>query len=135
VDFNGTFYKILLVLHILAVIGAFGPAFLYVALAQAGDAAGAAQRHMRSAFPALIALMVLGMGLVGLSDDNYTFGQLWIVLSLVIWAALVAVSWFMIRPALTDGSEAARSRLAAGIGITHLGMAVGVILMVFKPGL
>jgi hypothetical protein len=90
---------------------------------------------MRSAFPALIALMVLGMGLVGLSDDNYTFGQLWIVLSLVLWAVLVAVSWFMIRPALSDGSEAARSRLAAGIGITHLGMAIGVFLMVFKPGL
>jgi hypothetical protein len=135
VDFNGTLYKILLVLHILAVIGAFGPLFLYGAVVRAGDAAEAARTHMRSAFPSLIALMVLGMGLVGLSDGNYEFGQLWIVLSLVIWAALVAVSWFMVRPALTDGSDTARSRLAAGIGITHLGMAVGVILMVFKPGL
>ena len=134
-DFNGTLYKILLVLHILTVIGAFGPLFLYGALLRAGDASEAARLHMRSAFPALLALMVLGMGLVGLSDGNYEFGQLWIILSLVIWVVLAAVSWFMVRPALTDSGEAARSRLAAGIGITHLGMAIGVVLMVFKPGL
>jgi hypothetical protein len=135
VDFNGTLYKILLVLHILAVIGAFGPLFLYGAMSRAGKSAAAARLHMRSAFPALVALMVLGMGLVGLSDGNYEFGQLWIILSLVIWVVLAAVSWFMVRPALTDGGDAAGSRLEAGIGITHLGMAIGVILMVFKPGL
>ena len=124
-DFNGTLYKILLVLHILAVIGAFGPLFMYGAMSRAGDTSEAARLHMRSAFPALL----------GLSDGNYEFGQTWIILSLVLWVVLAAVSWFMVRPALVDTSDAARSRLAAGIGITHLGMVVGLILMVFKPGL
>ena len=47
----------------------------------------------------------------------------------------MVVSWFMIRPALTDTSETARGRLASGIGITHLLLIVMLYLMVFKPGL
>jgi uncharacterized membrane protein len=135
VDFNGTFYKILLVLHILAVIGAFGPLFLYGRVARTGSTAEMARFHMRSAFPPLVFIFVFGMGLIGLSDGNYSFGQTWIILSFLIWAVLVAVSWFMVRPALRDESDRARSRLAAGIGITHLGMVVAVALMVFRPGL
>jgi hypothetical protein len=45
------------------------------------------------------------------------------------------VSWFMIRPALSDDSPAARGRLASGVGISHLLLIVLLYLMVFKPGL
>ena len=51
-----------------------------------------------------------------------------------MWVILVVVSWFLIRPSLTDTSERARSMLGAGIGITHLGLVVLLCLMVFKPG-
>jgi hypothetical protein len=47
----------------------------------------------------------------------------------------MVVSWFLIRPSLTDTSEAARSKLAMGSGVTHLLLVVGLYLMVFKPGL
>ena len=46
----------------------------------------------------------------------------------------MVVSWFMIRPALTDTSAAARGRMASGIGITHLVLVVTLIMMIFKPG-
>ncbi len=134
-DFNGTVYKILLVLHILAVVTAFGPLFLYSSLQQAGNTVQIARIHMRMSFPALLVLFVVGMGMVGMSEGLYDVGQAWIALALVIWAVLLVVSWFMIRPALRDDSQKASGRLGAGIGITHLGMVVGLILMVFRPGL
>jgi hypothetical protein len=54
---------------------------------------------------------------------------------LIGWVILMLVSWFLIRPALTDTSETARSRMSAGIGITHLLMVVILYLMIFKPGI
>jgi hypothetical protein len=61
--------------------------------------------------------------------------QTWIVLSLIGWVVLMVVSWFLIRPSLGDASESARSKLASGIGITHLLLIVMLYLMIFKPGL
>jgi hypothetical protein len=52
-----------------------------------------------------------------------------------VWVALLAISWFLIRPAIADTGEEARSRLAMGTGITHLLMLVALYLMIFKPGL
>ena len=61
--------------------------------------------------------------------------QTWIVLSLIGWVVLMLVSWFLIRPSLTDPSDQARSKMASGIGITHLLLIVMLYLMIFKPGL
>ena len=74
------------------------------------------------------------MGLVGMSDDAIEMSETWIVLALIGWVILMVVSWFLIRPSLTDTSAAAKSRLAMGIGITHLLLIVQLYLMVFKPG-
>jgi hypothetical protein len=86
-------------------------------------------------FPALVVLWVLGMGLAGMSDDVYKMSQTWLALSVVNWVVLVAVSWFLIKPSITDTSDAANAKLAAGTGITHLGLIVGLVLMIWKPGL
>jgi uncharacterized membrane protein len=129
-----TGYELLGMLHILAVIVAFGPLFLYPTLQRSGQTRRLARLHMAMVLPALVLVWVLGMGLVGMSKDNIEMSDTWIVLSLIGWVALMLVSWFMIRPALTDTSDAARSRMAAGIGITHLLLIVMVFLMVFKPG-
>ncbi|MEO6652687.1 MAG: hypothetical protein ABIP17_08535 [Ilumatobacteraceae bacterium] len=128
-------YRIMAMLHIVAAIVAFGPLFLYPGLRRAGETAVIASMHMRLVFPALIVLWVLGMGLAGMSDDAYKMSQLWLTLSILVWVVLVAVSWFLIRPAITDTSPTAAARMAAGTGVTHLGLVVGLILMIWKPGL
>jgi len=129
-----TGYQILGLLHIVAVVVAFGPLFLYPALQRNGETHTIAKLHMTLAFPALVLAWVFGMGLVGMSDDAIEMTETWIIVSLVGWVVLMLVSWFLIRPALTDPSADARSRLAAGIGITHLVMIVVLVMMVFKPG-
>lgn len=132
-DFS-TGYRLLGVLHVLAAVAAFGPLFIYPSMQRAGAGADVAKLHLRLSLPALVLTWVFGMGLVGMSKDNFEMSQTWIVLSLLCWVAAVAVSWFLIRPSLGDGSEAARSKLAAGIGVTHLIAVVVIYLMVFKPG-
>jgi NADH:ubiquinone oxidoreductase subunit 5 (subunit L)/multisubunit Na+/H+ antiporter MnhA subunit len=61
--------------------------------------------------------------------------QTWMALSIVVWAILVVASWLLIRPAITDDSPSAVSKMAAGSGITHLGLVIGLVLMIWKPGL
>jgi hypothetical protein len=128
-------YRIMAMVHILAAVIAFGPLFLYPGLRKAGETRTLAATHMRLTFPALIVLWVVGMGLAGMSEDAYKMSQLWLTLSILNWVVLVAVSWFLIRPAITDTSDSASARLAAGTGITHLGLVVGLVLMIWKPGL
>jgi hypothetical protein len=132
-DFS-TGYRLLGVLHVLAAVAAFGPLFIYPSMQRAGAGADVAKLHLRLSLPALVLTWVFGMGLVGMSKDNFEMSQTWIVLSLLCWVAAVAVSWFLIRPSLGDGGESARSKLAAGIGVTHLIAVVVIYLMVFKPG-
>lgn len=128
-------YRLMTLVHILAAVVAFGPLFLYPGLRRAGETSTIAGMHMRMTFPALILLWVVGMGLAGMSEDAYELSQLWLTLSILNWVVLIAVSWFLIRPAITDTSEAADAKLAAGTGITHLGLIVGLVLMIWKPGL
>lgn len=130
-----TGFRIVGLIHILAAVVAFGPLFLYPALHRAGASKAIAALHMRMTLPALVIVWVAGMGLVGMSEKVFKMSQTWIALALVSWLILMAVSWFMIRPALTDSSDAARGRLAAGTGISHLLLIVTLYLMIFKPGL
>lgn len=131
---QSTSYRLMALLHILSAVVAFGPLFAYPALHRAGATRAIASMHMRMTFPALVALWVLGMGLAGMSEDAYEMSQTWLALSLVVWVVLMAVSWFLIRPAATEHDGAASSRLSAGIGITHAGLVVGLFLMIWKPG-
>lgn len=129
-----TGFQIMGIIHILAAITAFGPLFIYPSLRRAGANATLAKLHMRIVFPSLALLWVIGMGLSGMSSGNIKVADLWVTLSIIVWAVLMAVSWFLIRPALTNDDEKATSMMGAGIGITHLGLVVGLYLMVFQPG-
>lgn len=131
---DSTGYRIFEVLHLISVVAAFGPLFLYPGLRKAGETQTIAAMHMRLVFPALIAMWVFGMGLAGMSDDIFKLSQTWLVLAILVWLVLVAVSWFLIRPSIKDTSESANAKLAAGTGITHLGLVVGLVLMIWKPG-
>jgi uncharacterized membrane protein len=128
-------YELLGLLHILSVIAAFGPLFIYPSLVRAGAGAEVAKWHLRLSLPALVLAWVFGMGMVGSSDDLFEMSDGWIIASLLVWVVLVLVSWFLVRPSLADSSERARSMLSAGIGITHVGLIVMLWLMVFKPGM
>ncbi len=132
---NTTAYKLFGLLHVLAVIAAFGPLLIYPSMQRAGAGQAVAKLHLRLALPAMTLVWVLGMGLVGLSDDVLELTDPWILVSLIGWVVLMVVSWFLIRPALTGTSATARSRMASGIGITHLLLVVILYLMIFKPGL
>lgn len=128
-------YRIMAMLHILSVVVAFGPLFLYPGLRKAGETSTMASLHMKMTFPALVLMWVFGMGLAGMSEDAYELSQTWLALSIVLWIVLVAVSWFLIKPAISDTGEKATSKLAMGTGITHLGLVIGLVLMIWKPGL
>jgi hypothetical protein len=129
-----TGYRILGILHVLAVIIAFGPLFFYPTLQRAGAGTTIAKLHLRLVLPALALVWVLGMGLIGTSDSLWEMSQTWIVLSLIGWVILMLVSWFLIRPSVTDAGEQARAKMASGIGVTHVLLIVMLYLMVFKPG-
>jgi hypothetical protein len=132
--YRSNLYDIFLIAHLLTVVVAFGPLFLYHRLYRNGETQAIASLHMRLVFPALALMWVLGMGLAGLSDDVIDVSETWVALSVVNWVVLMAISWFLIRPAITDTSESARSKFSAGVGVTHLLLVVGLYLMVFKPG-
>ncbi len=127
-------YRLMSLLHILAAVVAFGPLFVYPALRKAGATASIAKLHMTISFPALTLVWVFGMGLAGMSEDVYELSQTWLVAAIAIWAVLMAVSWFLIKPSLTDQSDDATKKLSAGVGITHLGLIASLILMIWKPG-
>ena len=136
-----TWSKILGVLHIAAVVAAFGPVLVYPTLRKAGDRAALARLHMHIVMPAMFLVWIFGMGLAGLSEPDgaddpvFKMSQTWLALALLDWVVLMAVGWFLIRPAISDGSEKASSRFSAGVGITHLGLVVALVLMIWKPGL
>lgn len=123
---------LLYLVHILAVIAAFGPTFFYHRLRRTGEMQAVAYLHMRLVFPALVVLWVAGMGMAGM--NKFDLAQMWwITITIALWLVALVVSWFMIRPALTDASETATKKLSAGLGVTHLVLALSLWLMIFKP--
>jgi hypothetical protein len=129
-------FNILLFLHILAVITAFGP-LLVMGRQWAFDPEGTAKLYVRVCLPALVAVWVLGMGVIGTSgsgDEEIAMSDTWVVLSLLAWVVLLAVGVAVILPALRATGDAARSRLMAGVGASHLLMVGALLLMVFQPG-
>ena len=130
---NDTLSRIIYFVHILSAIAAFGPLFLYPRLQRAGETQAVAALHMKLVFPSLILLWIAGMGLAG-TQGLSVGGTWWISISILLWIGAVAVSWFLIRPAVANTGDDARSKMAAGIGITHLILVVTLALMIFKPG-
>ncbi|RLE24439.1 MAG: hypothetical protein DRJ50_04670 [Actinobacteria bacterium] len=128
-----TTYQLVGLLHILAAVIAFGPLFLYPRLQRAGETQAIASLHMKLVFPALVLLWVLGMGLAGIGKYDMAETK-WMGGSIGVWLATMVVSWFLIKPSLADTSEGARSKLSAGIGITHILLIIALYLMIFQPG-
>ena len=45
----------------------------------------------------------------------------------------LVVSVVLVRPALTETGDSAKSKLAAGTGVCHLMLVIALYFMVFKP--
>lgn len=128
---NDTPYRVLLIVHLLSVVVAFGTLFALPALRRHAPEA-AARLYLRWVLPALVLIWVAGMGLVGMSDDAFELTHLWVALSLGVWVVLLGLGVFVLRPALAQG-EAGAPRLSMATGASHLLLVAALYLMVFKP--
>ena len=129
---NQTLYEILYMVHLISIVAAFGPLFLYPRMTRAGEVSAIASLHMKLVFPALVIVWVAGMGMAGVG--KFALAEMhWITITIGLWLVALAVSWFLIRPAIADDSEDAVKKMSMGIGITHLVLVVSLWLMIFKP--
>jgi uncharacterized membrane protein len=141
---DSTGYKVMLLIHILAVVIGFAPAWLtpvLMRLTAAGDKAaadGLETSILRFSLPGIAVAGLLGFGLAGMSDKVYSMSQTWLSTAAVLWLILLAVIAFVARPAIKafrDGDEGARKMVMMSTGITHLILVVMIFLMIWKPGL
>jgi len=130
---GSTGYNILNILHILTAVVAFGPLFMYQSLQRAGATAQIAKLHLYMVIPSMVLLWVFGMGMVGMSDEAIQMSDVWISGGLGVWLVALVVSVALVRPALTETGDSAKSKLAAGTGVCHLMLVIALYFMVFKP--
>ncbi len=146
---NDNLDKALLLGHIVALLVAFAPAVInpvLVAKTKAdSDDDGALLRlagHMASNgrqihFPALIALGGFGIAMVLVSDDQFSFGDTWVSLALLVWLGICGVISGLVLPnerKLANGDLAAEKLVERGGQIATLLLLVMLYLMIWKPG-
>ncbi|MBI2710939.1 MAG: hypothetical protein HYX34_14800 [Actinobacteria bacterium] len=140
-------YRLFFLLHIIAIVVAFAPAFVVPVLQsrykRAGEAIPPQLMRMFSANgmqihgPALVLIGVFGMAMVGMSNDLFTFSQTWVSIALALWLLIMVVVFGGIIPGerkAAAGDTAVESRVAALGGVVHLLFLLMVIDMVWKPG-
>ena len=168
---GSTAYDVVLVLHLLTVIVGFGTVMLNgirgaeakkrpgpggLAIGESGHRVNTVAEYVIYAVP------VFGIGLVFMSDGNWTFAQTWVWLSLLLYVIGIGVSHAVLIPAekrmnalaaelvaagpppvgAPAGSpppqvaemEGLEKKLAASGGYLNLTVVVILCLMVFKPG-
>lgn len=141
-------YRIVLLLHILAAMAAFAPAFTHPLLNNQTKALGAEGHSSvlgymagngRAVYaPALILSGFLGFALQGISDGAWTFGQGWMLGAIAVWIAMNGVLHAMVLPAerkMAAGDASAEPRVQRGGMILSLLLVVMLWLMIFKPGI
>ena len=120
---DSTAYDIVKVLHLITVIVGFGTVALNgIRGAQAkqrpgpgGLAIGESGHVVNDVAEKFIyAVPVLGLGLVFMSDDAWSFGQLWVWLSLVLYVVGIAVSHSVLIPSEKRMNVLAAELVAAG---------------------
>ncbi len=142
-------YKLLFLLHIVAIVVAFAPAFVNPSIngRLRGEGSSLAQHPRVAAImarntqlihgPALALAGLFGIGMIFSSDKTYKFSQAWVSIAFVLWIALLGVVFAALNPAekrVGDGDEAALKRVNMFGGIVHLLFLLMVIDMIWKPG-
>jgi uncharacterized membrane protein len=161
---NSGVYKLVLVLHLLAVIVGFGPAIMSIfwglkARERRGpEGAAIAQATFEVvgtyAEWAIYAVVILGIILVTLSGDVFKFSQAWVSLSFLLYIVYLGLYHGMQRPNLRRINELMATAGGVGVagsagteleergqraaligGVLDVLVVIVVFLMVYKPGL
>ncbi|MDQ6697261.1 MAG: hypothetical protein M3Z46_07365 [Actinomycetota bacterium] len=140
-------YRLLFLLHIISIVVAFAPAFVWpvvaVQLRKDGQPIGPvmaklrAGNNMRIHGPALALAGIFGLGMVGLSDKAIKFSQSWVSTALLIWFVMLGVLFALLVPAerIADGSDRkAEQRVSMLGGILHVLLLLMLIDMIWQPG-
>lgn len=146
-------YKVVLLLHILSVIVAFAPAFVWpvasVRLKKQGKQPGpiigeiAAGNTKTVHGPALVLAGIFGFALVGMSKPGgageaaWKFSQPWVSVAMLCWFIMVGLVFAVMAPAekrAATGDEGAEKIISAVGGGLHLLLLVVLVMMIFKPG-
>jgi uncharacterized membrane protein len=149
-------YKLILLLHILSVIVAFAPAFVWPVVSMrlkkqqkpVGPAIGdlAANNTTKFHGPALVLAGLFGFALVGMSKPAHAsggpaawkFSQPWVSVALLCWLIMVGLVFGLMAPAEKKahaGDVGAEKIISAVGGVLHLLLVVVLVMMIFKPGL
>lgn len=149
-------YNVVLVLHLLFVVVAFAPAFVWpvlnrqsrVAARSGGDDASSGGNVASGAIGRIIDPMMHGgslvlAGLFGIlvvvaSSKAFEFSQSWVSIAFVLWFLMLGVFFAGLYPAqraVQEGKADAEQRLAMFYGGMHLLLLLQIIVMVWKPGL
>ncbi len=144
---NTAGYKLMLFLHIFAMIVAFAPSFVWpfvaVKLKKAGQPVGpgigalAEGNTAKVHGPALVLAGIFGFGLVGMSEKSITFADAWISAGMLVWFLLLGVVFGLMLPAEKKahaGDVAAEKLTSMAGGMMHLLLAIELFIMVFQPG-
>lgn len=144
--YRDNFYDLFLLLHIVAVLAAFAPAFVGMVVSRQVKAAGGDVRALsqaqvvtwlRMSLPSMVLAGFFGIVLIILSDDVIKFSQSWVTLAFLVWIAMVGLLAAGIVPALrryAGGDEKSFGQLSMLTGVMHLMLLVMLYLMIFKPG-
>jgi uncharacterized membrane protein len=144
---GSTAYNIMLLLHILAVVVAFAPSFVWpfvsVRLKKQGQPVGStiaaltAGSSMKIYGPALALAGVFGFGLSGMSEGVWELSEPWLSAAMLLWFISLGVVFGLMAPAekrLAAGDQSVEKLLSMSGGILHLVLVVQLYLMIFKPG-
>ncbi|MHC5796391.1 DUF2269 family protein [Lacisediminihabitans sp. FW035] len=141
------------VLHVVTAVFIVGPmAILPMTAMRAARARNGAQvlslAKATSTFSLLsLVVFALGFALLGVSDpkDHFSFASGWIIWSIVLYVAALAVNLFVTVPAMRKASTAVSAgatgtakpagygAIAGGSGVASLLLVAIVVLMVWKP--
>lgn len=153
-------YRIILLAHIGATIVGFGgliAASLYNARsfkAAPTEAATLLKTTMgvsKIAEYGIYAVLPLGIVLIAISDDAFSFAAPWISAAFVVWFAVVGCFHGLVRPAMKtllsaadetsagvlsddETAQGAAKKLAMGEAAVQLLLVVALILMIWQPG-
>lgn len=140
------------VLHVVAAIFIIGPMAILPMTAmrsiRAGEAGPVATLAKSVNIFTLLSIVVAAFGFGALAlkadDDAWTFASTWVWLSLVLYVVALAITLFLVVPALKAAAEslatdaagakaAGYPRIAAGSGVASLLLVAVAVLMVWKP--
>ncbi len=140
-------FGLFLLLHIVAVVVAFAPAFVNPLLTARAKSEGQplpssvldkiAKDTQQVHGPSLVLAGLFGVAMIGTSHQLYKFSQMWISAALLIWVIMVGVVFGLLWPAqkkVAAGDAAADKKVAMFGGIMHLLFLIMLVLMIFKPG-